>query len=56
MEQGFRGYPDSRGFWGAVIEVGDVKAIANELSEPYVTLVLVLAVTGLRAGEAVGLR
>ncbi len=39
-----------------VLKPEQVKAIANELPEPYATLVLFLAVTGLRVGEAVGIK
>jgi integrase len=39
-----------------VLTPEQVKAIAEKLSEPYATLVLFLAVTGLRVGEAVGIQ
>lgn len=39
-----------------VLTPEQVKAIAERLSEPYATLVLFLAVTGLRVGEAVGIQ
>lgn len=40
----------------AVLTPEQVKAIVGELEEPYATLVLFLSVTGLRVGEAVGIK
>jgi integrase len=39
-----------------VLKAEQVTALANRLPEPYSTLVIFLAVTGLRIGEAVGLK
>jgi integrase len=39
-----------------VLTSEQVKAIASKLPEPYATLILFLAVTGLRVGEAVGIQ
>jgi integrase len=39
-----------------ILSVEDVKAIAHGLNEPYATLVLFLAVTGVRVGEAIGIK
>jgi len=40
----------------AVLTPDNVKAIVSELEEPYATLVLFLSITGLRVGEAVGVK
>jgi integrase len=40
----------------AVLKPEQVVAIAKRLPEPYPTLVLVLAVTGLRIGESIGIK
>jgi len=40
----------------SVLTPDQVKAIVSELGEPYATLVLFLAITGLRVGEAVGIK
>lgn len=40
----------------AVLTPSQVKSLADGLAEPYATLVLLLATTGLRIGEAAGLR
>jgi integrase len=39
-----------------ILKPEQVLAIVNELEEPYATFVLFLAITGLRVGEAVGVR
>lgn len=39
-----------------ILKPVQVQAIVNELEEPYATFVLFLAITGLRLGEAVGVR
>lgn len=39
-----------------ILQLEDVLAIADKLQEPYATLVLFLAVTGLRVGEAIAVK